>query len=70
MPIGVAIELDEAQSIGGTFGFPDALTPIEWAALRGLNRARRRFESVRAKEQEAEHKTEANKSRLDAMRRR
>ena len=36
--IAMAIDLAEVRTIGGRFAYPDALTIVEWAALRSLQR--------------------------------
>lgn len=36
-----ALELDEIKESGGTFTYPDTLSPLEWCAVRALERARR-----------------------------
>jgi hypothetical protein len=39
-PISDVILLDEVKACGGTFPYPDGLTPRQWASLRALERAR------------------------------
>lgn len=36
--IAMAIDLAEVRAIGGRFAYPDALSVIEWAVLRSLQR--------------------------------
>lgn len=38
--INAALELDTIKEIGGTFAYPDGLTPYEWACLRALHAGR------------------------------
>jgi hypothetical protein len=59
-----ALRLDRLRETGATFSYPDALTPVQWAALDALTIARRRdqqedFESKRQDQQERERRQRA-----------
>lgn len=53
--IYLALSLSELERAGAKFEYPDALSPLEWDALRGLVRGRERAENLR---QERERKDE------------
>ena len=38
--VNTALELDTVKECGGTFAYPDALTPYQWACLKGLHAGR------------------------------
>lgn len=57
-----ALELDEIKESGGTFAYPDTLSPLEWCVVRALERARR---SDRAKDFD-QKKTAADQSSEEA----
>jgi hypothetical protein len=65
-----ALRLDRLRETGATFSYPDALTPVQWAALDALTIARRRdqqedFESKRQDQQERERRQRAAQMATD-----
>jgi hypothetical protein len=65
-----ANEMDTIKSGGGVFQYPEALTPFEWACLKALQRGRSESEAHSRKEKAGEKNDDAERARLDAMRRR
>lgn len=47
--VSTAANLDRIQRIGGRFAYPDALTPIEWGCLAGLDEGRGLAEKLKRK---------------------
>lgn len=61
------IDLDDWHEAGATYAYPEALSPIEWACLKGLRRARA-TESRRVEQEQAKRIAEAEtRSRLEQM---
>ena len=52
----LALSLAELERSGAKFEYPDALSPLEWDALRGLTRGRERAESLRQERERAEER--------------
>lgn len=60
--VATALELSELESSGGRFAYPEAVTPIEWAAIAGLARGRGRAETLKADRERRKHRREARAS--------
>jgi hypothetical protein len=61
--IYTALGLSELTRGGAKFEYPDALTPVEWEALRGLVRGRERAEGLRQERERAEERLREKKRR-------
>ena len=62
--IAAAIELDQIKECGGTFSYPDGLTPFQWAALKGLNAGRATFQDKEAMRQRRAAQQDSDTQRL------
>lgn len=50
--VGSGFRLAEINNAGGTFEYPDALTPLEWASLTTLKRGQSRADATERKRRE------------------
>lgn len=61
--IYLALSLSELERGGAKFDYPDALSPLEWDALRGLVRGRERAENLRQERERADERLRERKSK-------
>ena len=62
--ISTAIELDQVKECGGTFAYPDGLTPFQWASLKGLNAGRALYQDKEAMRQRKQAQQESDTQRM------
>ncbi len=63
-PASVATRLENLKEGGARFDYPNALTPFEWSAIEGLQRARRIEQIESDKEMEKEADLQRRKAEL------
>lgn len=68
--VATAAELGALKSGGATFAYPDTLTAFEWCCLKALQAGRSESEARSLKERRREATRDADKGRLEQMRRR
>jgi hypothetical protein len=63
--VGVAAELAEIERGGAKFAYPDALSPFEWASLRGLTRGKDRAETMKNERERREKRLQEKRKQLE-----
>lgn len=61
----IALELSTLEKGGATFPYPEALSPLEWACLKGLTLGRDRAEELKAERDRLEAKIKKRKEELN-----
>ena len=64
------LRLDRLRNGGARFSYPEGLTPVEWAAMDSLQAARMEDQSKSDESRQQKANQDAERARLDALRRR
>jgi hypothetical protein len=59
------LRLDELKESGATFAYPETLSPLEWAGLQALQRARRRDQEKDMQDRRKKSEQDKEQARLE-----